>query len=589
MRKIFTLIAALVAFVGVASASTTDDLSALKHSYVLVADQYTNNGTGTRSAGQLFGDDHFLDVKGGSVSASKGSFDLSTVDGTLVTEDIATKYGSYGTHLNSLRVKNHQDYLAINVTAGTKLIIFENNNNKFTGDTPDRIVSFGKTADQSDEELATFIGHDGGSVRAEWTAPDDGVYYIFGHGGDQFISYIIVQANEAAGTPDMTVGEQTYENGLWYRQVTITPNDADGVPTVVTYTTDGSDPTASSTKYTAPFNVYANATVKAQAFYNYGDDTPAEGNEVTDANGANVGNEASVSFTFDAPTITDDGNGNVTVSTEYENATNYVSYLDQTDVETSSFTLTQSASVTAYTVITNGSYGEFETASTTQTVYVFDETVGNDTIDFAKAAIEEDAENSTSDEIVYKFSDITTVAPSSKFYFDATPVVGIVSDSQYQVDNDSVYLKMSNASNLSFEVAEGDSVDVKVITSLNSCKDVTDVTTTNSDGNLSSRINAVKVDGETYAVTNDDTTADFNNTITFGLGSGVHTFQKYSGTGNILVKSIAFKKVSATGIQNIEAADESTSLTKPVKVIENGRLVIKSAKGTFSIDGARIK
>lgn len=44
----------------------------------------------------------------------------------------------------------------------------------------------------------------------------------------------------------------------------------------------------------------------------------------------------------------------------------------------------------------------------------------------------------------------------------------------------------------------------------------------------------------------------------------------------------------ADGISNINASEEN-AITKPVKVIENGRLVIKTAKGTYTIGGVRIK
>lgn len=121
MKKIFTLIVALVGFVGLASASTADDIQPLKHSYVFVADDYTSNGTGSRTKGGLFGDDHFLDVTGGSVATNKGSFDLSVVDDYgVVTADIAAKYGKTyaGSHLNSLRLKNAQDVIAFKATAG---------------------------------------------------------------------------------------------------------------------------------------------------------------------------------------------------------------------------------------------------------------------------------------------------------------------------------------------------------------------------------------------------------------------------------------------------------------------------------------
>ena len=89
MKKIFTLICALVGFAGVVNAATVDDIAPLKHSYVLVCEDL-----GARPGkGNLFGDKHFLDVTGGSTSTAKGSVDLSVADGVLVTEEIAAKYG----------------------------------------------------------------------------------------------------------------------------------------------------------------------------------------------------------------------------------------------------------------------------------------------------------------------------------------------------------------------------------------------------------------------------------------------------------------------------------------------------------------
>lgn len=88
----------------------------------------------------------------------------------------------------------------------------------------------------------------------------------------------------------------------------------------------------------------------------------------------------------------------------------------------------------------------------------------------------------------------------------------------------------------------------------------------------------------------DNTPDNFQNVIKFGLGAGIHTFKKYSGTGNILVHDITIEKVGgATGIKNVNAAENVNGLQKPVKVIENGRLVIKTANGTFAIDGSRLK
>lgn len=598
MKKIFTLIVALVGFAGLASASTADDIQPLKHSYVFVADDYTNNGLGARTKGGLFGDDHFLDVTGGSVSTGKGSFDLSVVDDYgIVTADIAKNYGTAyaGTHLNSLRLKNNQDVIAFKATAGSKIIIFYQNNSK------ERYPYFAKDAALTSpyaDQAKLYTAYDQAGVdkahaslaRCEWTVPGDAdgvTTYVGSKGGDMFLSFIIVEAKEDPGTPRFSVSNLKYENGRYFKTVTITPTEADGAETVVQYTTDGSTPTATNgTLYTEPFNVYGNATVKAVPFF----DQVEAGLEVTSSDGVNpIENEQAVSFKFNAPTIEDDGNGNVKISSEYAGGENYVSYLDKTDEQTSEFSLTESSPVDAYTVINNGQYNgkdvEFESAHATADVYVLNAINGDETIDFANAKVEEDPEKSTADAVAYKFSDITTVAPKDKFYFNGTPAVGIVSEDKYKVDNDSVYLKMSNAKNLTFKIAEGDSIDVTVITSLNSCKNITDVETI-KDNVYTSLQNYVNVDGTNYGFAN--TPDNFQNVIKFGLKGGIHTFQKYSGTGNILVKSISFKKIT-TGIKNINAAENVNGAQKPVKVIENGRLVIKSAKGTFAVDGSRLK
>jgi hypothetical protein len=44
--------------------------------------------------------------------------------------------------------------------------------------------------------------------------------------------------------------------------------------------------------------------------------------------------------------------------------------------------------------------------------------------------------------------------------------------------------------------------------------------------------------------------------VKFGLSAGIHTFKKYSGTGNILVSSIEFTPVNANGISTINAAEK---------------------------------
>ena len=216
-------------FAGASNAATVDDLEVLKHSYVLVCDDL-----GARPGkGVLFGANHFLDVTGGSTATNKGQVDLSVVDGNegYVTQEIVDKYGAdyAGPHYNWLRLKNAQDVIAMKLTAGTKLIIFEQGNNKVGKEA--RIPKIAKSADLSDalneapgeDHPATVAG-----FRWEFTVNDDGLYYLGSYNGDMFVSFIIVEANEAPGTPSVKVGDQTYENGLWFREVSVKANEVSG-------------------------------------------------------------------------------------------------------------------------------------------------------------------------------------------------------------------------------------------------------------------------------------------------------------------------------------------------------------------------
>jgi hypothetical protein len=77
---------------------------------------------------------------------------------------------------------------------------------------------------------------------------------------------------------------------------------------------------------------------------------------------------------------------------------------------------------------------------------------------------------------------------------------------------------------------------VKVTVSKNSHKNETDLKT------------YVNVNGTTYG--HDDIITG-GNVIEFGLSAGIHTFKKYSGTGNIHVASIEIVPVESNGIENI--------------------------------------
>lgn len=599
MKKFFTLALALMGFAGVANAANVDDLAVLKHSYVLVCEDL-----GARPGkGALFGDGHFLDVTGGSTATNKGSVDLSVADGVLVTEAIANKYGEYGKHLNFLRLKKTQDVIAMKVTAKSKVIIFYQDNNK-----DDRYPVFAKDAALT-EKYADGVRSERCSGeeskpavnvrRMEWTATDDGLVYVGDNNGDMFVSYIIIEANEAPGTPTVKVGEQTYEGGLWFREVTCKANDYTmegteiGIPTIVTYTTDGTAPTAASPIYQSPIKCYKDMTVKFQAFYDIaGTGTPDAGC-ICD----NADNEANVNFLFDAPTIEANG-AQVTITSPYEGAKNFVLINGDNEEETSSITLEESATVTAYSKIINGDYAEFTTKSTTKDVYVLDPIKEKKTIvvTTGTAVIDEEATATSTTGPVYKVEG-GAISADKKDFFVKNLTFSVLKDekAQYQVpEGQEIYIQMSNT-NITFQVAEGDSVDVKVVCTKNSCKNLEaeDAATDKLvNGCTPDRSCYVNVSGTNYCHLDADggVAADLKlhseaNVITFGLHAGTHTFQKYSGTGNILISSIEITpvEVDKTGISTVK-----NEVAKSAIFNLAGQKVTSNFKGIIVKDGKKI-
>ena len=567
MKKIFTLVLALMGFAAATKAATVDDLAVLKHSYVLVCDQL-----GTRPGkGVLFGNDHFLDVTGGSTATNKGQVDLSVVDalgedGTplYVTQDIVDKYGAdyAGPHYNWLRLKNAQDVIAMKLTAKSKVIMFIQGNNK-TGKEA-RIPKIAKSADLSDAlNAAPDESHPStvSGYRWEYTVDDDGLYYFGSYNGDMFVSFIIIEANEAPGTPTVKVGDQTFEGGLWFREVTCKANDmveegsTEKIPTIVTYTTDGSAPTAASPIYTEPIKCYQNMTVKFQAFMNLGDGKPAD-DFICDG----ADNEGNVNFVFSAPAIAADG-ASFTITSPYaeQNGENYYKLNGGEEVKGDGATLTESATVTAYTKITNGEYATFTTQSTTKDVYVLNAIKEKKTIAVTAAdvVLDEEATATSTTGDVYKVENGAISADKTDF-FVKNLTFSVVKDANYQVPaGQEAYIQMSNT-NITFFVAEGDSVDVKVTTTKNSCKTLNP---DNDESVTTDRKNYVNVSGTTYG--NDDVTAENGNIIEFGLkgaeGGSYFTFQKYSGTGNILISSIEITPAAATPAETETVLWEGTA------------------------------
>lgn len=596
MKKLFTLICALVGLTSTANAAKIDDVKVCKHSYVLVADEWTNNGTVRPGKGNLFGDGFFLDVTGGSVATNKGQSNPAEIlkdDAGVETgeyrygEAFAKKYGEYGVTYNSLRLKNAQDVIAMKVTAGSKLIFLIQGNNKSGASARiPKIATDAKLENALNEKPGADFPAIPSGFLYEWTAEDDLTIYIGSYNGDMFVGYIIVEANEAPGTPSVKVGNQTYENGLWYREVTCKPNKYEifgqQLDTYVTYTLDGSTPTADSQKYTEPIKCYKDMTVKFQAWTDLG---ICEGAD----------NDGIVSFSFNAPTISAEG-GNVTITSEYEGAQNFYKYGEADYAEGSSFTLSESATVTAMSKIKNGDYATFETASTSKDVYVLNPITEEKIITVSGTAVEDEEATATSTTgTIYKIENGAITADKMDFFVKDLEFGAISNASaaaQYQVPaGQEAYIKM-NATNISFLVAQGETADVHVICSKNACKNI-------DAEEAKDRQCKVNVDGTTYGCddmltgTYDITDADGNvvetlptNEIKFSLGEGIHTFQKFSGTGNILISSIKITPVKGTGIN---AVNGENKVANNGKFIKNNRVVIVKNGAEFSVTGAQLK
>lgn len=604
MKKIFTLALALMGFAGASNAATVDDIVVCKHSYVFKCEDYAS---GSRAKGVLFGDNHFLDVTGGS-TGTKGCFPLTVVD--------EEKYADYATTpTKSLRLKNAQDVIAMKITAGSKLIIVGEKHKS-------RGPKINTAANMDDK---TTLAKSENTAETEgiftWTADDDRLIYIGSQGGDYYISWIVVEAKEAPGTPTVKVGPQTYEGGLWFREVTCIANPAteegsdEKIPTVVTYTTDGTAPTAASPVYKESIKCYKDMTVKFQAFLDLGDGQPAE-DLICDG----ADNEGNVNFSFNAPAISAEG-ANVTITSEYDGAKNFYKLNGADATEGSSFTLAESATVEAYSQIVNGDYTTFTTKSTTKDVYVLNPIKEKKiiTVTAADVVIDDEATASSKDgSNVYKVEN-GAISADKKDFFVKNLTFGVLKDAkaQYQVpEGQEAYIQMSNT-NIVFKVAAGDKVKVKVTCTKNSCKniDAEDAAEDKLDnGCTPDRQCYVNVSGTNYCLTDaegkhtndlklypDANVFEFeleggknvtskdeegNDVTTFEAKDTYYTFLKYSGTGNILISSIEITPVeSSTGIAAISNVEE-----KAKDAIFNlaGQQVDKTFKGVVIKNGKKM-
>lgn len=593
MKKIFTLICALVGFAASVSAATVDDLLVCKHSMVINFSEVTNGGQAKPGKGNLCASGFVLDVTGGSVATNKGASNPSTyvsADGSI---DFTTKYAEYGEIKNTFRLKNAQDVIAMKVTAGSKL--------HFLGQVhSSRYPKVSLKADMSNA-FTLAVNTTATDGYSQWVADDDYTIYIGSEAGDWYLGYIIVEANEAPGTPSVTLSKQYYnaEEGMWCFDVTCKANDAEGQKTIVTYTTDGTAPTAASPVYTEPVRVYQNCMVTFQAFLDMEDGVAYEEVMLADAQ-----NAVPVEFAFNAPTITAEG-ANVTLTAAAEGATNYYKIGDGEWTEGDAFTLTESATITAKSEYENPDIAKFESKTAISDVLVLTKISEPVKISVSgNGVVNEEATAADPNHNTQYMIENGAITADKAYFFVKNLEYAAVMDPNYQINGQEAYIKM-NATNITFDLAVP--AAVKVVCSKNSCKTIN---AENDESVTTDRKCYVTVGGSNFG--HDDVTAKVDvyneagdqvigqydgNVIIFDLAEGVQTFKKYSGTGNIMLASIeivpgktaaeliANEIAGIDGISNIVASP----VAKTVKAIANGRLVIKTAKATYNVAGALVK
>jgi hypothetical protein len=324
-------------------------------------------------------------------------------------------------------------------------------------------------------------------------------------------------------------------------------------------------------------------TVKFQAFMDFGDGTPSD-DLICDG----ADNEGNVNFSFDAPAITAEG-ANVTITSPYEGAKNFYSLNGGEAQEGSSITLTESATVSAYSQIINGTYATFTTKSTTKEVYVLDPIKTKQTLTMTGDKVENpDKKADTDPNFIVENG---AVNHDKKFFFIRNTGFKIVEEAQYQVPAGQEIYLMMNGDIITFEVAEGDSVDVVVTCSKNACKNI-DAADAEDGSQVNDRKCYINVDGTNYFAKDAEgnETSDLKlypetaNIVKFGLNAGIHTFKKYSGTGNILVSSIEITPVESTGISTVKATAENNSVIYNIA----GQKVSKDYKGLVIKNGKKM-
>ena len=236
------------------------------------------------------------------------------------------------------------------------------------------------------------------------------------------------------------------------------------------------------------------------------------------------------------------------------------------------------------------------------------------------AVVDEEATATSTTGTIYMIENGAITTDKMDFFVKNLTFAALANDdaakSQYQVPaGQEAYIQMSNT-NITFLVPAGQKVKVSVVCSKNACKNIdaadaaedklvngctpdrqcyvnvsgTNYCLTDAEGNVTNDLklypNANKfsfeLEGGKYTTTKDE---EGNESTTFQAADTYYTFQKYSGTGNILISSIEIEPNGAAGIAIVNAADKTAN-----GAIYNlaGQKVDASFKGIVIMNGKKM-
>lgn len=184
--------------------------------------------------------------------------DIEFQNGTVIFEAKAERSADYidSVKITKLPASTELDYLQRLSLDGGELTITYNSNDEETVSMTDARVSVSGFYGENGELPAKNSKVD---VTVTYTA-DSGVYDPARPDGAKFSDTFTVTIRDL---PKLDAPVITPNGGKFSKSVKVSITAQDGAK--IYYTTDGSDPTANSTEYSAPFTVTGNATVKAIA------------------------------------------------------------------------------------------------------------------------------------------------------------------------------------------------------------------------------------------------------------------------------------------------------------------------------------